>query len=222
MALVRLCRLNDLVSLSQLAQWLDQAPRPDSRAGSAAVAGPAGRPSLADMVKKKPLTLGPETIETSPAEPVVLSVASWPRFWPQIVATVGAMLGAELSKAGTPAISGPNNLAFRFPASYNQAREYCQQPERLARVEDALRRVTGQSVSVRIEAEAVVEVSAKPVEVSNSEPVKPVKRSPRELAEKSPLAKRALEVLGAAILRVDDAFGDPSPDEESSPEAEEA
>jgi hypothetical protein len=34
------------------------------------------------------------------------------------------------------------------------------------------------------------------------------RRNPREDAEKEPLVKRALDVLGAQIVRVDDGFGE--------------
>ena len=63
----------------------------------------------------------------------------------ELVGSSGEFWG-ELSKAGTPAIFGPNTLVFRFPASYNQTMEYVEQSERLARIEEALRRITGKSL----------------------------------------------------------------------------
>ena len=132
------------------------------------------------------------------------------------------MLGAELGKAGTPAIFGPNNLVFRFPAAYNQARELCQQPERLARIEEALRGVTGQPWKVRIEAEAASATpTGMPVAATNGTPAPRDRRSAKEEAEKVPLVKRALDVLGATIQRVDDGFGGSSPNGELTPGKEE-
>jgi DNA polymerase-3 subunit gamma/tau len=219
MALVRLCRLHDLVALSQLADWLEQAPRPDSRAVSAAVTGQTVRPALSDIVKKKPVMPSDEPAETT----ADLTEANWPQFWPQILANAGAMLGAELSKAGTPAISGPNTLVFRFPAGYNQAREYCQQPERLARVVDALLRVTGQAWKVHIEADAGGTAPAGSIEPTNgSQPIARTRRPAREEAEKVPLVKRAVDILGATVQRVDDGFGDPRAGGVGSTGAEEA
>jgi DNA polymerase-3 subunit gamma/tau len=220
MAVVRLCRLHDLVALSQLAQWVSQA-RPDPRAVTAA--GTA-RPALAEAIKKKPLTSEAVDGGTPPVsaniEAPALSETTWPQFWPQIVATVGPMLGSELRKAGTPAISGPNTLVFRFPAGYNQAREYCESPEQLARVEEAIRRITGKPWMVRIEADAGRAVPTPQGEPTNGTPARP-KRGPKEEAEKVPLVKRAVELLGATIQRVDEDFGEPAPPGTRQPEPEE-
>jgi DNA polymerase-3 subunit gamma/tau len=210
MAVVRLCRLHDLVALSQLAQWVSQT-RPDPRA----LTGPvAGRPALPEVVKKKGLT--PEAANGSPpaapasVEGPPLSEATWPQFWPQIAANVGPMLGSELRKAGTPAISGPNSLVFRFPVGYNQAREYCDSPEQRSRVEEAIRRVTGKPWTVHIESDAGQAVSGVQSEPTNGPPIRP-KRTAKEEAEKVPLVKRAMDVLGATILRVEEDFGEPGP-----------
>jgi DNA polymerase-3 subunit gamma/tau len=222
MALVRLCKLHDLVSLSQLAQWLEQG-RPDARGGTAPVVGSVSPPrmSLAEAVKKKSLT-DANGGESPPGEAIVPSEANWPGLLSQIVPSVGNMLGAELAKAGAPAIIGPNNLVFRFPAGYNQAREYCQAPERLARIEDAIHRITGRSWMVRIEADPVRVAAVSQAEPANgAAQAVHAKRMPREEAEKVPLVKRALEVLGAAIQRVDEGFGEAAPNTTRQPSEEE-
>jgi DNA polymerase-3 subunit gamma/tau len=208
MAVVRLCRLHDLVALSQLAQWVSQT-RPDPRAVTASA---SVRPALPEAVKKKALTgeaadgvaaSGPAAVEGPP-----LNEATWPHFWPQIAANIGTMLGSELRKAGTPAITGPNSLVFRFPAGYNQAREYCESPEQLARVEEAIRKVTGNPWTVRVESDANRTGPGPGGEPVNGVPVRS-KRGAKEEAEKVPLVKRAVEMLGATIQRVDDDFGEP-------------
>jgi DNA polymerase-3 subunit gamma/tau len=216
MAVVRLCRLHDLVALSQLAQWVTQA-RSDPRALPAAN---VARPALGDSVKKKPLT--PEAADDGPPLiEVAISEATWPQVWPQIAANIGAMLGSELRKAGTPAISGPNSLVFRFPAGYNQAREYCDSPEQRGRVEEAIRRVTGKPWMVVIETDAGrTAIPLSQPEPTNGSPVRP-RRGPKEEAEKVPLVKRAVEMLGATIQRVDEDFGEPAPGGTRQLEAEE-
>jgi DNA polymerase-3 subunit gamma/tau len=203
MALVRLGRLSDLVSLSQLSQWLGQV-RLDPRAALAPPPGaPAVRANLADSVKKKPLTAEPPSdTEASQGE---LTPEAWPRVWPQIVGVVGAMMSSELAKAGTPAILGPNSLVFRFPRAYNQAREFFQRPERLARVEEALRRVLGKPWTVRVEEDATA--PDVPVSEGPANGQRP-RTSARDTAEQVPLVRRAVEVLGATIQRVEDGFGE--------------
>jgi DNA polymerase-3 subunit gamma/tau len=215
MALVRLSRLHDLASLSQLAQWLGQVRSDPRSAGAAAAGGGMAGPARASVpeVKKKPLTPSAEgrTDCQSVPQQVAFSEATWPQFWPALVATLGNVLATHLSKAGTPAISGPNSLVFRFPAGYNQECDYCQTPERLARVQEALLRVTGKPWTVRLEkassssspATAIVTEASK----GTASAARP-RRNVREEAEKVPLVKRAVEVLGASIQRVDEGFAE--------------
>jgi hypothetical protein len=132
------------------------------------------------------------------------------------------MLGTELSKAGSPAISGPNALVLRVPVGYNAKREYCQQPANVARVEAALRSITGQNCSFRIEilGEAPIQ-KAKPAE--DAENSQSRYRRQRTEAMKEPLVKRAMEVLEAQLVDVDEGFGGapsagPDREEEASEE----
>jgi hypothetical protein len=125
------------------------------------------------------------------------------------------MLGVELKRDLLPAISGPNSLVLRFAVGYNQGVDYWQAPERVGRIEAALRKVTGRAWTVKVEA-PLVERPAAAGQASGSEAARP-RRSPKEEAEKVPLVKRALEVFGAAISRVDDAFGTAVPAEREGP-----
>jgi DNA polymerase-3 subunit gamma/tau len=198
MALVRLGRLKDLVSLTQLSQWLTQ-PRADG-------AGPVpARVAPPEGVKKKPLTGSLETQgDGAPAE---LTQDTLPMIWGQVLKSVGTILASEMKNAGNPAISGPNTLVLRFPSVYNRASEYCQDPARLARMEEALRKTTGRSWTLRVETSPTVAPAAP--SAGEAEPAVPVRprRDHRGEAEKLPLVKRAMEVLGAKILQVEEGFG---------------
>lgn len=207
MALVRLGRLGDLVSLTQLSQWVGQV-RLDPRA---AISPPPGAPQLAvsrlaDAVKKKPLNDEPPAAEEPP--PSEVTPETWPRIWPKLVGLVGAMMSSELAKAGSPAISGPNSLVFRFSAAYNQAREFFQKPDRITKVEDALRRILGQPCTVRFEEDLTAAVPAPDEPVNGSPGAARQRTTAKEQAEKVPLVRRAVEVLGASIQRVEDGFGE--------------
>jgi hypothetical protein len=97
---------------------------------------------------------------------------------------------------------------LRFPVDYNQSREHCQEPSRLARVEEAMRKVTGQSWNIRVETSSSPDTrphgtDAEAEAVSGVRP----RRDDRAEAEKDPLVKRAVEVLGASLVRVDEGFG---------------
>jgi hypothetical protein len=123
------------------------------------------------------------------------------------------MLAAELSKAGLPAILGPNTLVLLFPAEYNTSSQTCQVPDRLARVESALHQLTGEPWVVKIEADPQsppVQAGGKMLATTGEAraALRAVRRgSAREEAEKVPLVKYALEKLGASIQRVEEGFG---------------
>jgi DNA polymerase-3 subunit gamma/tau len=211
MALVRLGRLDDLVSLSQLTQWLGQGGAPRSNGGSAPPAGqrPATVALPPEGVKKKPPGVA-ESAPVSPAPsegPLVLSAETLPRVWQAVLAQAGPMLAREVEKGGIPAISGPNTLVMRFPARYNRAQEFCQEPARVARIEELLRRVTGQACQLRIETAS----GSSQVETTSAadDPANLPTRQRRQRAEavQEPLLKRAIDVLGAQVVHLDDGFG---------------
>jgi DNA polymerase-3 subunit gamma/tau len=216
MALVRLCRLGDLIPLAQLAQWLGQA-RPE---GTPSASGAAARTLPPEGVKKKLLTASAEPL---PDGPVPLSADNLLQLWPQIVRSVGTLLASDLEKAGLPAISGPNTLVLRFPFEYNQARDVCADPSRVARVEAALEKRTGQRWLIRVE--SLSQTAAPRTEETEAPPAPPPRsrRNPREEAEKEPLIKRAMDVLGAQFARVDEDFAAPpaSADDRPAPPDEE-
>jgi DNA polymerase-3 subunit gamma/tau len=202
MALVRLARLDDLVSLGELAQRLD--PSRSATAPRANGGGPPARPAAVappEGVKKKPPDV-PDAAGPRPLTPETL-----PAVWQDVLAQAGPMFRRELEKAELPAISGPNTLVIRFLPRYNQAREFCQEPGRLGRLEELLRRIAGQSCQLRVEA-----VSGSPPGESSeaaADPANSPSRYRRQRAEavQEPLLKRAIDVLGAQIVHLDDGFG---------------
>jgi DNA polymerase-3 subunit gamma/tau len=203
MALVRLGRLEDLASLSQLAQWLAQ---PETSGSRAATANTESRPKAAppEGLKKKiiersetelPPTLRPLTPETLP------------QIWQDLCAQLGPMLGSRLQRAAFLAISGPNSLVIRFNAAYNSEREYCSDATRVARMEEALRKITGQACQFRVENAGGRALANSPE--TADEPEQSVSRYRRQRAEAAsePLLKRAIEALGAQIVQLDEGFG---------------
>ena len=201
MALVRLGRMGDLVSLAQVAQWVSQLR---AEGGGAA---PAGRVLLSETVKKKPLTLTAET-PAAAALTAENTAEMLPGLWQQVLNEIGMLLANDLGKAGLPAIFGPNALVIRFPSAYTREREFCQEPSRLAKIETALHRLTGQKWALRVESIAGP-VSSAPVPVVEAPAPAPtrLRRTERVEAEKEPLIKRAMDVLGAQVLRAPEGFG---------------
>jgi DNA polymerase-3 subunit gamma/tau len=211
MALVRLGRLDDLVSLGQVAQWLSQpagqAVGQASRLSSGMTGGTPVSPP--EGVKKKPVTSAVEAPpEAAPAAVALpLSEETLPRVWQEVLAQAGPMMVRQLEKAQPPAIFGPNTLVLRFDGRYNSEREYCSEPSRVQRIEESLRKVTGHACQLRIESVGSGAVAAPAESAADATNQQPRSRLKRAEAVQDPLLKRAVDVLGAQVLHMDDDFG---------------
>jgi DNA polymerase-3 subunit gamma/tau len=222
MALIRLAGLEDLVSLTQLAESLTStAEKPIAPARTSTLSqrdsGEAQVPIQG--VKKKAVT-APETPALIGLKPETL-----PEIWLKVMQQVGQMLASDLGKAGLPAIFGPNTLVLRFPTGYNSEREHCQQAANLGRIEVLLRKVTGEPLTLRIES-AGKEGGQAPVRPVDEKADQPSRyRRQRADAVKEPVVKRAIDRLGAQLIDVDEGFGgsaDPAAVPSDVGEAEEA
>lgn len=194
MALIRLCRLEDLTPLSQLALWLSQ---PGNATGAPTAAGP--RPGL---------TLPPEGKKKSDGGVGVteLTPDTLPEIWADVLAKVGMMLASQVQRAGLPAIFGPNALVISFPSDYNAAYENCSNPMNIERLHDALRERTGQAWKVRIE-KKTGSISSVNATSTNGNHVPATRARPQELMQEFPLIRRAMEELGALPMFLDSGFG---------------
>jgi DNA polymerase-3 subunit gamma/tau len=220
MAIVRLSRLDDLVSLAQLAQMLQSGGEQSAvQLGQRANFGttiaqhmPTARTvELPEAIKKKSLELA-NAVAGDTRSP--LTTESLPRVWTEILAQVGPILARELDRGGLPAISGPNALVLQFPPEYSQQRDYCAELTRSQRVQEALRRATGEPWVLRLEigpgrngsghSPAPTETILQPAD-----------------ALQHPLLQRTIEALDAKLLQMDDGFGqavEPAGDAPSDPE----
>jgi DNA polymerase-3 subunit gamma/tau len=204
MALIRLSRIDDLVSLSQLAQVLQgdrvATPSPPPRPSTPSLL--AARPVEPEPAKKKPPELNAEPANR-PITPETLRDV-----WSEVLAQVGPLLGGQLKLAGPPAIIGPNRLVLHFPPTYNHECEFCSDPGRLNRVLDVLERLTGETWDLRLELEAGRNGDGRN---GTAEPA----ALPRPPAQQQPLVQAVIDLLEARVLRVDDGFGQtaPAPDD---------
>jgi DNA polymerase-3 subunit gamma/tau len=225
MALIRLARLDDLVSLSQVAQWLDEGrgAKSDGRERKPPTPSPVARPTPPpEAIKKKPIT-APEP--AAPRTPLNLTPESLPQIWSEVLQSVGPMLAGNLSRAEFPAISGPNTLVLRFPVSYNAAQEHCQLLANVDKVEQALKKITGRACNLRMEASGAAAPTAPVASAEETDSSTSRYRRQRAEAAKVPLVKRAIEVLGAQFVDVEEGFGAApvaTPDRPEMPDSEEA
>jgi DNA polymerase-3 subunit gamma/tau len=191
MALVRLSRLENLVALPQLVRLVQ------SQRSGTAVPSPAVTVAPPEGTKKK----FPDPVpENGAAQRQALTAESLPEIWAKTLRKLPGMLARSLERGGAPAIFAPNNLVLHFPIDYNGAKEL---------VEAALLELTGQPWMLRIEGLSdAASVAAEGTAASSLFPMEArPRRNPREEAEKLPLVRRAIDVLGATLQRVDEGFG---------------
>jgi hypothetical protein len=209
MMLVRGCRLENLVPLGELAKQLltggvatsSNAPRQEpSRNDSPQTFAALKKNSPVAAVKGEPAP------ETSPSL-LPFNLENLETLWVAVLNELGngmlsRRLVADLEKRHDLAIPAPNCLVVRFPSHYTKEKQACEDPAKIVRLEEALSRLTGQAVSLRCEL-IEVEGSAPPAATK----VVPRMQQIRRDAIQEPLVKRALEKLGATLIRVDEGFG---------------
>jgi DNA polymerase-3 subunit gamma/tau len=212
MALIRLCRLDDLTPLSQLALWLSQPGNAPAATGPRPVVPISSAVTLPPEGKKKPVT-------AEPAVSTGLTDQSLPIVWPEIVAQLGIMFGSQVQKAGLPAISGPNALVLRFAPEYNAAYEHCSAPTNVQRLEAAVKAATGQAWTIRLEKKPGASNGA----ANGAAPPPPPRVRQQEAMQQHAILKRAIEVFDALPVFMDAGFGmepPPKPAAESDLEPE--
>jgi DNA polymerase-3 subunit gamma/tau len=207
MAVVRLCRLGELLSVGQLTQALGQA-------GSVTVAASAvgaGRQAVAAPeahagAKKNVPPTGHEGLNGSSrvAGNAILEMteSALPELWQRLIrylAEKSPILANHLKFANSPAIFGPNSLAIPFHHEYNHAREACSTEGNTRRIAEALAHLTGKPVNLRFDVAAGAPAAPRLAQTGQ-----PADRK-KQLGD-LPLFKRAGEVLGAQIWHVDEEF----------------
>ena len=135
-----------------------------------------------------------------------LTEASLAEIWPKVLAQIGPMLAGNLGKAESVAISGPKNLVIRFLSRYNHEREYCQLLNSITRMQEAIRKLTGQAWNIRVES-AGGESAVLPAKSAEGDSGPSSYRRLRADAGQEPLVRRALDLMAAQIVHVDDGFG---------------
>ena len=199
MAVVRLARLDELLGVGALL-----------KGGLTVNATPTetdpskknGRPILAPGLNGN----GHHARAETPNLPIPLSAETLPQVWERLGRLAGEkfpFLGTHLKAALPPAIFGPNSLAIRFAPGYNQAYEACASEANVQRLQDALQAITGQPVAVRVEqAGGPAAAEAPPRPVPGVAPA----ADRRKLILDLPLIKKAREVFGAQVTKIDDDF----------------
>jgi hypothetical protein len=149
-------------------------------------------------------------LKDEPAGPTVpLTESTRDAVWTKVLSEVGFTIAGVLKKASSLAIPGPNALVMRVSQRYNVPGGAILDSTQLARVEDVLHKITGQPCNVRVEFIKDEEPAA---DAGRSAVAPPTAQARQQRAEilQMPLVKKAVEVLGAQLVRADEGFGAPA------------
>ncbi|MBI2805497.1 MAG: DNA polymerase III subunit gamma/tau [Planctomycetes bacterium] len=218
MGLVRICQLDDLVSITQIAQWLSregaaQGSKPPSPARPSSAAASAPGPEK----KKLADDSGPENT----SHRIDLTEQSAADVLQQLISNSGFAVQAELRKITSAAISGPNALVFRVPRRYNAPSAMFLDPIRLSKVGETLNGIVGQPCKISIEWIDDAPREAGAASKSSAALAMGQQRQTRAGMMQLPFVKNAAEILGAQIMRVDEGFGAATVPAASTDEAQE-
>ena len=202
-ALVRLCQLEDLLPIGQIAQWLAREGS-TSAPSKRAVAPTMSPPGSPESEKKKP---NGEACAVSVMPTLALSEETLPTIWQQLLAQSGFAAQADLRRVSNTAISGPNALVIRVPRRYNIPGCLFAEPAKLTRIQEILGRLTASSCSISLEWLDEAQESAAAPGKTTAAVVMGQQRLQRAELLQIPLVKKAADVLGAQIVRYDEGFG---------------
>ncbi len=213
MAVVRLCRMDELLSVGQLVQALSQPGAVTVATGSTTKAGRTitAPPEAGDVAKKNgPLTddtPGSGTLNRLENSTLTLSEATLPEVWRRLLLALSdrsPILASQLKSANSYAIFGPNALVIRFSAEYTHLHEACASEANTRRIQEVLANLTGAAAQVRVDrvtgSAAVAQVPAGAGMPANG----PTDRKKHLMT--LPLFQKASEALGAQIWHVDEEF----------------
>jgi DNA polymerase III subunit gamma/tau len=207
LALVRICKLDDLDSLPALINQLKEGSPIETRPAGGRQPPASSGPVSDDLRKKKP-DLAPEPAELPPE--AVSSAAPTTRLtadtasvvWKQVLGRLTDMIAEHASFSDRVAIPAPNRLVVSFKAQYTACKSYCERPEQAAKIERALAELTGNPVRVEFQLlDEPVEAVPPPRFVSARE----------RLLEMSqhPLVRQVCEVFDAQPVKVEGGDGPP-------------
>ena len=217
-ALVRLCKLDDLEALPGLVAELrgqgtgdrGQLLRQPSLPPGPSAPNPEPSPASSPPQKKTPdVSDVPPPVAPEPVAPTTdLNDQSATTAWQQTLVEIGDMTQNFGERAERVAISGPNRLVVSFRKAYTQAQQYCERPEKRQKLEQTISRIAGRNL--RIDFALLPDESAPAAPDRPAKP--PVNRRQRQQElMRHPMIRKAAELFDTEIIAVLDAPTDEEP-----------
>ncbi len=193
LALIRLCRLSDLLPLAEVARRLDGLAKGAGRGTPMPAASRVTAPAEpARQIAASPVTTPPLKKNYSLNKPEEL--------WPDLLDALGnnSQHRFQLEKAIRRTVVPPAGLIIGFPQGCEPEKEFCADSTRSVKLEDTLKKMTGQQVAVRFEM----------VQDSVAEKKGPPRaQQTKQALQQMPLAKAIMDELGGQLVYMDEGFG---------------
>ena len=167
-------------------------PSPPGRNGPAELAGAPAATGVVGPSDAKTAATAPEGEPANPTrgnDSSPLDLALVRKVWPDLFKKVGARLGLHLSQVEPVSVIGPDVLVIAANAGYNSVADECGTAESLAKIEQALHRLTHRTVTVKYERAPEVEEA-----VADG---RPVDARRQDALSSDPLVQRVLELFEA-------------------------
>lgn len=196
LAVIRLCRLAEMLPLADVARRLEGMAKGASRGtpmnSTARLTPPPAKPapSTARLTPELPLPASP---------PQDYSLDNIPELWNALLADLGerSTMRLRLERTVKQVFVPPGAMLVTFPANGEAERDFCNDSNRLADLELRLRKLAGRSVALRFD------ISSE----GAGTPVVPRAVQQKQQVLQVPLAKAIMEQLGGQLVHLDDGFG---------------
>jgi DNA polymerase-3 subunit gamma/tau len=210
MAIVRICRLEDLDELAALIEQL-KTGEPASAAGPAKKnAPPSSRPApdatavaprrpQASPAANPPAANGARQSISDPSAapaadvpqsaPVALDEDSVESVWSNTLNRLAGLVADSAAAANKLSVDGQGRLVASFPESHKFSRDTCQRPTNLNRIESALAEVCGGRVPL------VLATHADPQSAQAAAPVRPTHKQQQAEVAAAPFVQKAMELF---------------------------
>lgn len=137
-------------------------------------------------------------------------------YWQTVLNQMSRVQVGKLKCANRVAISGPNLVEIFFPKSYSFAKQYCEQPETLKRLNFVTSQVAGKQVDCKLTIDPTAEVQIKAPERKENAVV--VERLKPSAVEADQFVQLAVAIFGGQVLEVRPVLEAPPADDDSDSE----
>ncbi len=226
LALVRICRLDDLDSLPQLISELrktggaepasgvvpavaskkkydapltatENATQTVHVAGNGHIHPAAGQNGHASAGASADVDTEPvERTEEKIGQPEVALDAM--TIWRQVAEKLGGLAAEKAIQASSAAIRAPDQLVVTFPKKYNFCKQFCERPEMIGQIAEHVRQIVGRTLQLSFATE-------QEIAPTETEPVRraTVRQRIYEVSQR-PFARRAMELFDASPQRLEE------------------